>query len=116
MWMIMKIRNWLQERRREPDLILPWIFLVSIFFALQKGQALYTAYLLFLMAVFALYDIVHSRSEGAILFYWCGYTAAAAALFVWKSCVCSEWMLAVLFGGMICALLFLMRWIWRNMI
>lgn len=116
MRMLMKLQTWFRERRREPDHIFPWLFLIVIFFALKKGQVLYTAALLFMMVVFALSDIVHSRGEGAILFYWCGYACAAAAVFVWKSCVCAEWAVALFFGCMICWLLFLMRRIWKNMI
>ena len=103
--------------KKEPNHIIPWIALFIIFrLCTQGGLDFSVALLLFIMSIYALADISRSKGDGAILFYWCIYAGAVGAIFLWQSCMISDWVLALLSVGAICALVFLLRWIWKNLI
>ena len=100
----------------KPNHIVPWILLVTVFALFFRGAEQEGTLVLYMLSVYALADISRSKGEGAMLLCWCIYACAVDAILHWQSCIYYDWVLALLSGGAICALLFLARWIWKHLI
>lgn len=101
--------------KREPSYAVPWIFLVAVLMAYVRGRGQETDWMLFMIAVYALFDIVRTKGEGAVLLHWCVYACALGAILLWSSCAAADWGAAIVIGGSICALAALVRYVWKHM-
>ena len=102
--------------KRELNRVVPWILLLTVLTLFARGADRVATLILYMSSVYALADISRSKGEGAVLLYWCIYACAVGAIFLWQNCIHCDWVLALLSGGAICALLFLSRWVWKHLI
>jgi hypothetical protein len=102
--------------KRHLNHVIPWIWLVAFLNFEMKGLDRDAMYFLYIAAIYALADISREKGNGAVVFYWCVYTIAVGGIFLLMNCVRREWIMVLLAGASIFALIFLLRWIWKNYI
>lgn len=93
----------------------PWILLLVVLIQFVRGLAMpYGVLILYLLSIYALFDIYQSRGDGDTLLYWSLFGCAVGGIFLWWCCAQGEWLLAVIAGCGICGLLGLMWRIWKQ--
>lgn len=100
---------------RKTNHSVPWILLLVVLIQFVRGLAMpYGVLILYLLSIYALFDIYQSRGDGDTLLYWSLFGCAVGGIFLWWCCAQREWLLAVIPGCGICGLLGLMWRIWKQ--
>lgn len=97
--------------------IVPWsvLILVLVFF-IKQIELSYVLVMLYMVAIYALFDICRSRGNGETLLYWSLYACIIGIILLWRNCTNQDWGLALICGGALCALIALLNWIWKHLL